>query len=405
MKEIRLVAALCVALTCATLSYTTFAALIPSFSVLWQLNYTQAGMINGAFIAGYVVAVPVLVSLTDRIDARRILLASLGLSSVSAAAFALLADGFWSASAIRFFGGVGLAGTYMPGMKALSERLSGKAQGRAVSFYSASFYLGLALSVLTTGWFAEGLGWRAAFAANAIEALAALAIVSFALPRTPPRLPRATTGHALDFRPIMRNREAMSYVIGYAAHNWEVFGFHGWVVAFLTFRLTMGGDFAQQEIGLSATEATTLLLFIAVPAAIFGNEIGNALGRRRSLIGLMTLSALVALALGFGAWSSIYAVLALTGVYAATTAADSGGLTAGAVAAADPRRMGATMALHSTLGFFAGMLGPVAFGAALDLTGGGATVASWGAGFAVLAAGVMVGPLALMALGRRSHTQ
>ena len=398
MKEIRLVAALCVALTCATLSYTTFAALIPSFSVLWQLNYTQAGMINGAFIAGYVVAVPVLVSLTDRIDARRILLSSLALSTVSAAAFALLADGFWSASAIRFFGGVGLAGTYMPGMKALSERLSGKAQGRAVSFYSASFYLGLALSVLTTGWIAEGLGWRTAFAANALEALAALVIVNFALPRTTPRLPRATTEHALDFRPIVRNREAMSYVIGYAAHNWEVFGFHGWVVAFLTFRLTMGGDFA-----LSATEATTLLLFIAVPAAIFGNEIGNALGRRRSLIGLMTLSALVALALGFGAWSSIYVVLALTGVYAATTAADSGGLTAGAVAAADPRRMGATMALHSTLGFFAGMLGPVAFGAALDLTGGGATVASWGAGFAVLAMGVMIGPLALIILGRRSR--
>lgn len=89
------------------------------------------------------------------------------------------------------------------------------------------------------------------------------------------------------------------------------------------------------------------------------------------------------------------------GVYAATTAADSGGLTAGTVAAAEPHRMGATMALHSTLGFFAGMLGPVAFGAALDLTGGGVTVASWGAGFAVLALGVMVGPLVLMTLGRR----
>jgi MFS family permease len=396
MKDIRLVAALCVALTCATLSYTTFAALIPTFSALWQLNYTQAGIVNGAFIAGYVVAVPLLVSLTDRIDARRILLVSLMLSAVSAAVFSLLADGFWSASAIRFFGGVGLAGTYMPGMKALSDRLSGKAQGRAVSFYSASFYLGLALSVLTTGWIAEGLGWRAAFMANAIEAMAALAIVSVALPRTVLPTRPALKEHALDFRPILRNREAMSYVIGYAAHNWEVFGFHSWVVAFLTFHLAMGEGFA-----LSATEVTTLLLFIAVPAAIFGNEIGNALGRRRSLIGLMTLSAVVALMLGFGASSSIYAVLALTGVYAATTAADSGGLTAGTVAAAEPHRMGATMALHSTLGFFAGMLGPVAFGAALDLTGGGVTVASWGAGFAVLALGVMVGPLVLMTLGRR----
>ncbi len=404
MKEIRLVAALCVALACATLSYTTFAALIPTFSILWSLSNTQAGMINGAFIAGYVVAVPVLVGLTDRIDARRILLASLALGAVSAAAFALLADGFWTAAAMRFAGGVGLAGSYMPGMKALSERLSGKAQGRAVSFYSASFYLGLALSVLSTGWIAEGFGWRAAFAANTLETLLALAIVFIALPKTAPPPRRTTPEHALDIRPILRNREAMAYVIGYAAHNWEVLGFHGWVVAFLTFRLSLGGGGAE-EIGLSATEATALLLFIAVPAAIFGNEIGNALGRRPSLIGLMTLSAVVALMLGFGAGPSIYAVLALIGVYAATTAADSGGLTAGAVAAADPRRMGATMALHSTLGFFAGMCGPVVFGAALDLTGGGVTVASWGAGFAVLAVGVMVGPLALLILGRRSHTK
>ncbi len=88
MKEIKLVAALCAALACATLSYTTFAALIPTFSVLWQLSYTQAGIVNGAFIAGYVVAVPMLVGLTDRIDARRILLASLALGAVSAAAFA-----------------------------------------------------------------------------------------------------------------------------------------------------------------------------------------------------------------------------------------------------------------------------------------------------------------------------
>ncbi len=404
MKDIKLVAALCVALSCATLSYTTFAALIPTFSALWRLSNTQAGVINGAFIAGYVVAVPILVGLTDRIDARRILLASLALGAVSAAAFALLAGGFWSAVVIRFAGGVGLAGSYMPGMKALSDRLTGKAQGRAVSFYSASFYLGLALSVLTAGWIAEGFGWRAAFAANTLETLLALAIVFIALPKTAPPPPlRAPPEHALDIRPILRNREAMAYVIGYAAHNWEVLGFHGWVVAFLTFRLSLGGGVAQEEIGLSATEATALLLFIAVPAAIFGNEIGNALGRRPSLIGLMTLSAVVALMLGFGAGPSIYAVLALIGVYAATTAADSGGLTAGAVAAADPRRMGATMALHSTLGFFAGMCGPVAFGAALDLTGGGVTVASWGAGFAVLAAGVMVGPLALIILGRRSQ--
>ncbi len=67
-------------------------------------------------------AVPVLVSLTDRIDPRRILLASLALSALASVGFALVVDGFWSAAAFRLLGGVGLAGSYMPGMKALGGR-------------------------------------------------------------------------------------------------------------------------------------------------------------------------------------------------------------------------------------------------------------------------------------------
>ena len=171
MGHIRLVAALCLALVCATLSYSTFAALIPALAPLWGLSNTESGVINGAFLAGYVVAVPLLTALTDRVAPRLILVASLVLAALAAAGFGLFADGFWSAAGFRFLGGIGLAGSYMPGMKALSDRLEGHAQGRAVSFYAASFYLGLALSVLSTGWFAEAIGWRAAFAANAIESL------------------------------------------------------------------------------------------------------------------------------------------------------------------------------------------------------------------------------------------
>ncbi|MEE8273181.1 MAG: MFS transporter [Alphaproteobacteria bacterium] len=397
MSDLRLVAALCLALVCATLSYTTYSALVPTFIAEWRINNTESGLISGAFFAGYVAAVPVLVSLTDRIDPRRILLASLALSALASAAFALVVDGFWSAVAFRLLGGVGLAGSYMPGMKALSDRLHGKAQARAVTFYAASFYLGVALSVLSAAWSTQALGWRAAFAANAAETLVALAIVFATLPKAASRPRRAAPGHPFDFRPVIRNRRAMAYVVGYAAHNWEVIGFHAWVVAFLTFSAGLepgrGGPWSPEEI-------VTLVLFASVPAAIFGNEIAQRFGRRRTLIALMTASAGLALALGFGAALPFSAVVALTGLYAVSTAADSGGLSAGTVAAAEPDRMGATMAMHSTLGFLAGMLGPVAFGWLLDATGGGATVASWGTAFAGLALGVMVGPLTLALLGR-----
>ena len=65
---------------------------------------------------------------------------------------------------------------------------------------------------------------------------------------------------------------------------------------------------------------------------------------------------------------------------------DSSTLTAGMVGAADPRFKGATMAVHSTLGFGAGFVSPLVFGAALDLAGGNQSITAWGIAFATLGA-------------------
>ena len=108
----------------------------------------------------------------------------------------------------------------------------------------------------------------------------------------------------------------------------------------------------------------------------------------------MSLSAV--LALMFGAASSLpfAALLALGALYSVFVTADSASLTAGAVERALPGQRGATMAMHSLLGFGAASLGPLAFGAALDL-GGDSAAGSWFAGFAILGVGVLAGPVAL----------
>ena len=38
-----------------------------------------------------------------------------------------------------------------------------------------------------------------------------------------------------DFRPVLRNRIAMGYVLAYGAHAWELLGQRVWIVAFLLF--------------------------------------------------------------------------------------------------------------------------------------------------------------------------
>lgn len=49
-----------------------FPALLPTFLSEWRLSNTEAGWIAGIFFGAYALSVPILVSLTDRIDARRV---------------------------------------------------------------------------------------------------------------------------------------------------------------------------------------------------------------------------------------------------------------------------------------------------------------------------------------------
>ena len=72
-------------------------ALLPDYIARWNLSKTEAGWIVGIFFAAYVVMVPVLVALTDRVPVRRVYMLGTGLTSLSHFGFALFADGFWSA--------------------------------------------------------------------------------------------------------------------------------------------------------------------------------------------------------------------------------------------------------------------------------------------------------------------
>ena len=98
---------------------------------------------------------------------------------------------------------------------------------------------------------------------------------------------------------------------------------------------------------------------------------------------------------GFWAGCSAWVLLALLVVYAVTVTADSGSLTAGMMSYAHPQFKGLTLAMHSTVGFGLSALSGWAMGLALDSQGGGQVPEAWMAAFAVLAFGVLLGPLAL----------
>ena len=85
----------------------------------WGLSAAEGGLLA----SGYMVAVPVLTTLTNRIDARLVLLCGSIVSGLATIAFGLLAIGFWSGVVIWSLAVLGFAGAYMPSLKALTDRL------------------------------------------------------------------------------------------------------------------------------------------------------------------------------------------------------------------------------------------------------------------------------------------
>jgi predicted MFS family arabinose efflux permease len=383
-----LVAAMCAGQVGNLLPHVVVPAIMAEHLItLWGLTATQAGLMAGAYAFGYMLAVPVLATLTDRIDARIVLLFGSALSGLATAAFGFFADGLWSATALWALAGIGFAGAYMPGLKALTDRLPPRESSRSITLYTSSFSIGVGLSFLVSQLVALHVGWRASFFVTALGPLVMIA-VCFAMA---PFRPAPAQGHLLDFRPVLRNRVAMGYVLGYGAHCFELYGMRTWIVAFWTYVVARHGD----SVLLGPVAVSVIATVLSLPASILGNEAAIRFGRHRAITSVMFVSGAVALMIGINAGASPNWLLVLVLLYAVTIPADSGALTSGMAASAVPENRGATMALHSTVGFGLSALGGWAGGVALDAAGGPASPSGWFAVFAVFAAGVLLGPLAL----------
>lgn len=354
----------------------------------WGLSAAEGGLMASGYAFGYMLAVPVLTTLTDRIDARLVLLGGSIVSGLATMAFGLFAQGFWSGMVIWSLAGLGFAGAYMPGLKALTDRLPAGDTSRAVTLYTSSFSLGVGLSFLAAQLVADGLGWRAAFFVTGIGPVAMV----IACVLIEPRRPAPRSGRLLNFAPVFANREALGYILGYGAHCFELYGIRTWLVGFWTFVVSHQGAPSW----LSPVVLSVCFAVISMPASILGNEAALKFGRHRAITVVMIASACVAAIIGFNAAAPGWVLAVLLLVYGLTVPADSGALTAGMSAAAVSEHRGATLALHSTVGFGLSAAGAWGTGVALDMAGGPQSATGWLLVFVVLAAGIALGPLALL---------
>ena len=383
-----LIAVMCLAEVLSMTGFAAYWSLLPVLQPEWHMSNAMAGWLSGAFFGGYVLVVPFLTAMTDRVDARYVFILGAVLSAGGLVGLAFLATGFWSALPWRVIAGAGLAGTYMPGLKVLTDRLPEARQPRAVAFYTASFSIGTAVSYSLAGGALEWFGWRGAFLLVAAgPVLGAIALAAVVAPREP-EAAAEERGHVLDFRPVLRSRETMGYIIAYAGHGAELFAMRSWIVPFLVFCLGSGAEFE-----LDATLFATAIALVAVVSSIGGAELALRIGRVRLLAWVMLATFAISVAVGFSSPLPFAAVVVLCLIYSAAIQADSAALTAGAVATSPVGHRGATLAVHSTLGFGGSLFAPALVGAVLDVAAPLGGTNAWGLAF------LTMGSMALLSFG------
>jgi MFS family permease len=402
LSPVLLVGSFCVALVLSLMGFMAPAAMLGDIIRDWQLSNAQAGWLGGALFAGYILTVPVLTAYTDRIDPKRIYLVCAALGAIGNFGFGFVADGLWSGVVFRVLTGIGLAGTFMPGLKALSDQLpAGRTQQRGATYYTSVFALGSGLSILIAGGAADLLDWHWAFAIAGAGGLGAFLIVAVVLPANPPDPDARPPGAALDFRPVLKDRAVMSYVMSSLGVAWEVFASRVW---FVTFFLYLQTQFPGAESGWSPVVWATIVALVGVPAAMLFGEMSVRYNRHRILIVVAVVSVALAVSIGFTVDAAYEIPLVLSILFGMFSYGRTAATTAGTIAVADPKRRGGALAIQSFVGFSGGILGPLAFGIALDAAGGSGTAAAWVIAMMVMAVGPVITILALLAMPKHRRT-
>ncbi|HEV8440750.1 MAG TPA: MFS transporter [Methylomirabilota bacterium] len=389
-------AAVCAAELGTMLVFSNFSALLPLLTREWNLSNTEAGLILAFYQVGYIGTVAILATLTDYMPPRRIYLWSAAWTGLTGLAFAYWAQGFLSALVLRGLVGLGLAGTYMPGMRMVAERFAHGRRGFAMGCYIGTFTIGTSISLLLTSW-ANGLwGWRWAFAITGLGPLAAGLIGGWVLPREMARPAQVNAGARVGLGPVLKNARALRLIAAYGGHTFELMGMRGWIVPFFTASLVTAGAGLAEATQKAGLAASAVLAIGALPHP-FSGLLSDRFGRAPLISGFMLLSATCSLAIGWALHWPFGSLVALGLLYGLLVTAESAVISTGIADAAEPAYLGRTMALQSSVGFACGALGPAAFGVMLDWAPriGVSPDGTWIWAFGLLGAAALAGPLAV----------
>jgi MFS family permease len=398
-------AALCSSRVLAATWFVAYSAVLPLTQAAWGLSAREAGLIQSAFHLGYLTSLFIVGFIADQFGAKRAYITTGIAACASPWAFALFADGFWSAFWLHALTGLCQGGTYTPALALINDHVERSRRGRAMGFLIAGSSAGYALCLGVAALALQFTDWR-----GALIAVAALPVVSWllgllVLRETPNRVHSRPAGESLlaSLPAVWRNRRGMLSIWGYTFHNWELLGIWAWLPAFLTAALLTRGWGGAEAASLALVFAA--LTYIAnIAGSIVGGTMADRWGRTETLLTWSCVSLAASFSFGWLIGAPIGLLVALACLYNFAGIADSSTHSTVLAESVPPHYLGVAYAVRSVIGFGAGVVSPFVFGWALDLAGGAKTSGdsfAWGIAWATLGLGGLLGPVATWKL--RKH--
>lgn len=381
------------------LVFINYSAVLPILRLEWGMNNTHAGMIFSVYQLGYITSGVLLSILSDRINIKHIFITAAFCSAAGNLLFAIFAHDFYSGMIFRAITGIGMGGTYMPGLKLVAERFEAGSRGRAIGIYVGSLVLGGSLSLAVTGFLTGFYGWRLAFIFCSIGVCIG-AVLAFPLfsGYQPVEHISSEAGYSGE---VVKNRPALLMILGYGAHMWEMYGMRSWLAPFFSSALISWGFGTTRATGLASAIAAILIGIGAFSTAITGT-LSDRYGRTATVTVVMLLSAALSFSFGWLINTNLSLTLVTGLLYGYLVVAESPVFSTGLTELVAPGYLGAAMGLQSLIGYSMGMISPTVFGWALDTFRDWRPFpgfhAEWGIAFSVLGIGALTGPVCMWLL-------
>lgn len=395
---------LCSSRVLTYLVFMAYAAALPVLQREWDMSATAAGSISGGFQIGYAISLLIFSVLADRIGAKRVFLLSMFSTVISSMLFAFLARDYYSGIILYTLIGISMGGSYTPAVMMIADRYAPRDRGRAVGFFIASTSLSYTLSLIMSGAALQSGGYRLAFLLTCsgplVGSIVAWITMSSTLNKIYPRRQEQKFS-----KEVLQNKPAILFISGYSLHNWELLGMWAWTPAFLSACLMLGGSDAWVAAG-SGSQIVGLFHLMGMTASLTMGTLSDKVGRALMILLIASISTVCSFMMGWMIGLPFMLVVIVGMIYAFTAIGDSPALSAGITESVDPSYLGAALALRSFVGFGAGAVAPLAFGAILDLTNPNFSTdgfyVTWGWAYCVLGLGGLGAVVAAYMLIKRN---